>query len=118
MSREVLPDSRARETKGVVQTKTAFGIMIPIYCANCGVEGGMVPERNMTFVFWLCQPCFESYGEIAGTMVQPDQVFWAQVKADWEGYEQEMIDKGHLVLRADGEGDQSDQTVGSGIITP
>lgn len=120
MSRDVLPDSRARDTKGVVQTKTVFGIMVPIYCANCGCEGGLVPEQNMTFAFWLCTLCFETYGHITGTMVQPDQEFWAQVRADQEGERQRAIEKGQLVLRVGGEGDQSEgqSADDNGIIHP
>lgn len=107
MSRTILPDSRSKSGKGVVQTKTAFGIMVPIYCANCGKPGGLVPEKNMTFAFWVCDYCFEALGEILGTVAQPDQEFWAQVKADQEGERQELVARGDLVLRADGEGDQS-----------
>lgn len=102
MSRDVLPDSRAKSGKGVVQTKTPLGLMVPIYCANCGTEGGMVPERNMTFAFWLCDPCFETYGHITGTMVQPDQEFWAQVKADQEGERQRNIERG-IIGEPDGQ---------------
>lgn len=63
-----------------------MGFMVPIYCASCGVEGGAVPEENMTFAFWLCDKrlngCFEKYGEIAGMMAVPDQVFWQKVRQE------------------------------------
>ncbi len=91
---EILPDSRAKAGRGAVPTCTPMGWMVPIYCANCGVEGGMVPEENMTFAFWLCTPCFEKHGAIAGTMVQPDQVFWENVK-------QEQMDKYGRLLSPD-----------------
>lgn len=80
--RQVLPDSRAREGRGAVPTCTPMGWMVPIYCANCGVEGGLVPEENTTFAFWLCNPCFGAYGEIAGTMAMPDEVFWERLKQE------------------------------------
>lgn len=74
----ILPDSRARETKGRIFT--ANGTWIPIFCANCGKEGGSCPEENMTFMFYLCPSCFESKGHITSTMVMPDEVFWSKVR--------------------------------------
>lgn len=92
--REVLPDSRSRDGRGAVQTGTVFGIMVPIYCASCGTDGGLVPEKSTTFIFWLCNPCFGKYGEIAGTMVQPDQEFWREVKQEMaEGFGRELNDR-------------------------
>ena len=81
---DVLPDCR---TKRVTGAEPGFGLSwIPIFCANCGKEGGSVPEENMTFAFWLCLPCAETYGKIAGMMMMPDEVFWEQMK-------QEQLDK-------------------------
>lgn len=61
-----------------------LGYMQPVFCANCGVQGPWVLGEDMTFAFWLCDNklngCFEKYGEIAGTMAMPDQVFWEKVK--------------------------------------
>lgn len=51
----------------------------PIYCANCSADGGLVPEKNMTFAFYLCNTCFEKWGTIAGTYAMPDEVFWQKV---------------------------------------
>jgi hypothetical protein len=36
----------------------------------------------MTFVFWLCKHCAETHGEIAGTMMMPDEVFWEKLKQE------------------------------------
>ena len=77
---EILPDSRAREARGPVQTP--MGWMVPIFCANCGREGGLVPEENCNFAFWLCTPCFQTHGELAGTMAIPDHAFFEQVKEE------------------------------------
>ncbi len=74
----ILPDSRAKSGTG--WTPTVMGGYVPIYCGNCGVPGGMVPEENMTFAFWLCKPCFATHGEITNTMVMPDEVFFEEVK--------------------------------------
>jgi hypothetical protein len=77
---DILPSSVPRESKNV---KTLQGMnWIPIFCANCGCDGGYVPEANKDFAFYLCQPCADRYGNIAGTMMVPDEVFWARVKAE------------------------------------
>lgn len=73
----ILPDSRAKETKGRVFT--AGGVWVPFFCANCGRECGTCPEENMNFLFYLCKSCFQTHGEITGTMIMPDEVFFAKV---------------------------------------
>jgi len=77
---ELLPDSRLQVAKGVV--RGPGGNWVPIFCANCGGPGGYVPEENMTFAFWLCNACAETFGPIAATMMVPDEVFWAEVAAE------------------------------------
>lgn len=75
----ILPDSRLRETKNVV---VRDGVnWVPIFCANCGADGGIVPEENTTFAFYLCNPCAEKYGNIEGTYVESDVAFWEKVHA-------------------------------------
>jgi hypothetical protein len=77
-ARDVLPNSVPRETKG---RKTIGGwIWIPIFCANCGRDGGMIPEDQKDFAFYLCEPCAVTWGQVAGTMLVPDEVFWERVK--------------------------------------
>ncbi len=58
------------------------GYWVPIFCASCGRDGGLVPQENMTFVSWLCNPCFAIYGPQTVLMVMPDQVFWEKVKQE------------------------------------
>lgn len=77
---EILPDSRAREVRGRIFTPG--GAWIPVFCANCGVPGGSCPEENMTFLFYLCQKCNDTYGDIAGTMMMPDEVFFEKLKQE------------------------------------
>jgi len=84
MPAELLPDSRlapATAPKGAVHS-AALGWMVPVFCANCGKSGGLVPQENMTFAFYLCQLCADAHGEIAGTMAVPDEVFWEEVKQE------------------------------------
>lgn len=82
---DVLPDTRGRYAvtpKGSV----LIGCMWwePVFCANCGTEGPKVPEEHMTFAFWLCNSCFDRWGEIAGTMAMPDEVFGRELVAAQE----------------------------------
>jgi hypothetical protein len=77
MTAELLPDSRAKTTRGRIFR--ADGCWVPVFCANCGVEGGMCPEENMTFICWICAKCNVTYGAIAGTLSMPDEVFWREV---------------------------------------
>ena len=79
--KDVLPDCRTLTPKGAVHL-SGWGSWIPIFCANCGKEGGKVPEENMTFIFWLCDNCFETCGKIAGTMAVPDEVVWEQIRQE------------------------------------
>ncbi len=78
MASDLLPDSRAREIRGRVFTP--MGAFVPVFCANCGAEGGLCPEENMTFMFYLCNKCAETHGPVAGTMMMPDEVFWQKLK--------------------------------------
>lgn len=78
---EVLPESRLKDTKGVVRAAYARMPMnwVPIFCANCGTAQGYVPEDNCTFVCWLCDPCAEKWGTLYGVCLTPDEVFWQRV---------------------------------------
>ena len=76
----ILPDSRCLTPTGVV--RGPGGSWVPIFCANCGKDGGLVPEQNTSFAFWLCAKCGETCGEIAGMMCLPDEIFWEQVKQE------------------------------------
>jgi hypothetical protein len=58
--------------------------MVPVFCASCGKPWGVVPERFCTFAFVTCNNCDEKYGVIAGTMHEPDSVFWERVAAAQE----------------------------------
>ena len=68
---------------------------IPIYCANCGKDGGQVLEsdydRVKNFAFYLCEPCAEKWSPMANTLVEPDLVFWRKVQqAQLEHYGREL----------------------------
>ena len=82
---DVLPDSRPRETKAAKLFHRTW--WRPIFCANCGASGGLVPEENMTFAFYLCQPCADTWGDIAHTYMEPDAVFWQRVNEEQQAKE-------------------------------
>lgn len=74
---DILPDCRAKEAKGrVFKGSVAW---VPVFCANCGADSGSCPE-HMEFMFYLCNKCVGTHGEVAGTMMVPDEVFWQQVR--------------------------------------
>ena len=75
---DILPDSRPRTARGIVNVRGTN--YVPIYCANCGAPGGGVPEKHMTFCFYLCTKCCETHGHVAGTMAVPEEIFWEKVK--------------------------------------
>ncbi len=96
---EILPDSRLKESRGIVRGQLAtssYKVMLnwrPIFCANCGIGGGYVPEETLhcNFAFYLCEPCSEKLPPIEGTYVEPDVVFWEKVKAaQLEAYGREL----------------------------
>jgi hypothetical protein len=64
MSPNVLPDSRTRERKGVIQVGGVN--YVPVYCINCGRRYGLVPESHITHVTALCDSgCSGKYGHTA-----------------------------------------------------
>ena len=93
MSVDILPDSRAKIAKNRIFTPG--GAWVPVFCANCGKDGGSCPEENMTFLFYICAKCNETYGEIAGTMMMPDEVFFAKLK------QEQMESYGHYLTEAE-----------------
>lgn len=85
MSVDLLPECRQvkdHTPRNMVQS--AMGMQVPIYCANCGKPGGHCPAENMTFFFYLCNPCFERYGHQTLLKWMPDQVFFEKMKLEQE----------------------------------
>jgi hypothetical protein len=80
MGVDVLPNSLARDPKDRF-FDGAGNEWTPYFCANCGKRGGSVMAKDYNFAFWQCQPCFEKWGDIAGTYAIPDEVFWAKLNA-------------------------------------
>lgn len=78
---DILPDSRPKTLRGRKQDENGVW-WTPIACANCGKSGGYVTEENMRHCFYLCDPCGEKYGAIAGTYSVPDEHFFAAMRAE------------------------------------
>lgn len=79
VSREILPDSRAKAGRGVVQSKAGF--QIPIYCASCHVHAGWCPAETV-FLFYTCPSCHERLGPAQGVAYMPDEIFFLRVAAE------------------------------------
>lgn len=78
---DVIPDSRLNATftpKGSVWKDGMW--WQPLFCANCGMRCGIVPEEGMDFAFYLCPKCFEAHGTIAGTYAMPDDAYNARLR--------------------------------------
>lgn len=95
-AKDVLPSSRLREDKNVVIGP--YGIrQIPIFCANCGKDGGMVLESDWdavkNFAFYLCIPCAEKWSALVDTMISPDEKFWRKLhEAQQEAFGRELTE--------------------------
>lgn len=75
MTADVLPDSRAKDRKGVISGPNGVNY-VPIYCINCGKSAGMVPEKLITHVTALCdEGCAGKYGDLAATYRDADEIF-------------------------------------------
>jgi hypothetical protein len=86
--KDLLPDSRPRIQKNVTRMTTPWGVVnyVPVYCANCGVPYGLVPNENMTFAFWLCNLCAEKWAPLEGTYTIPDEVFAQKIAEELMTY--------------------------------
>jgi hypothetical protein len=87
----LLPDCRPRVQKKSV--RAGYMNWVPIFCANCGCDGGLVPEEGCNFAFYLCIPCSERIPPSAWEMRVPDEVFWDKVKNEQlEKYGRELTE--------------------------
>lgn len=109
MAADILPDSRLQnQSFGAVMIDWPLGDgshvrteCIPVFCANCGQPRGYVPKDNTTWACWLCQNCAESYGEIAGTYLQPDDEFNRNVAAEMQDRFGRLLSAEEIAVVAD-----------------
>jgi hypothetical protein len=87
----VLPNSLSRSGRGARQLEGMQ--MVPVYCANCGVQGPhWVSAETIKYAFYLCTPsqndCEAKWQHLAGLFPIPDEVFMnlvAQAQLENEG---------------------------------
>ena len=97
---EVLPDCRAQHHTTINRGIT--GTWEPIFCANCGKDGGFVPAENKQFAFYLCDPCAEKWSPLVDTYMIPDEVFWRKVEqAQLEKYQRILSQEEIALLLTD-----------------
>jgi hypothetical protein len=94
---EVLPNCIAKRSEKIVFGPNGTK-WIPLFCANCGTDGGLVMEtdwdRVKNFAFYLCQPCADKWAPLANTGLAPDEVFWRKVRsAQIEAFGRELSDQ-------------------------
>src|SRR5438105_4877335 len=99
MSVDTLPSSRLDSEINVVSgwhpLLKAFINYVPIFCANCGFDSGMLVPEDSGFAFYLCDErgknCADRWEPLANTCLVPDEIFWQKVKeAQLEEYGREL----------------------------
>lgn len=81
MAASLYPESRLKTPKRSI--RGAFGInWVPMFCANCGKEGGLVPEDaiNCSFSHYECMDCAAKLGNLDGFFKVPDEVVGMKVR--------------------------------------
>jgi len=94
MDSNVLPNSIAVRSQKTVVWPNGMK-WIPLFCANCGKDGGLVLEnewdRVKNWAFYLCDPCAERWSPLVDMALAPDEVFWKKVReAQLEAYGREL----------------------------
>ena len=69
---ELLPDSRLKRLTPKTVPHKEWGTAQQIFCANCGKDGGLIPEQNSTFAFYLCDECWEVHGSLTEFLAIPE----------------------------------------------
>lgn len=82
MSVDLLPNCIAERSERSIVWSNGME-WLPIFCANCGKDGGMVLkvdwERVKNFAFYLCEPCAERWAPLTNMSIAPDEAFWRRV---------------------------------------
>lgn len=92
---DVYPECRCKRPTKII--RHANMNWVPLYCANCGADGGIVPEDNCDFAFYLCVPCSEKLGPIEGIYQEPDHLFWEAVAEEQIAKYGHMLQPGEIV---------------------
>jgi hypothetical protein len=106
-NRELLPNCIATRSERTIVWANGMK-WIPIFCANCGKDGGQVLEgdweRVKNFAFYLCDPCAEKWSPLANMAISPDEAFWRKVRtAQIEEFGRELTPEEIVEALKDGE---------------
>lgn len=93
---EILPNCIAQRSEKTIVWANGME-WIPIFCANCPRDGGMVLktdwERVNNWAFYLCELCAEKWSPLVDYALAPDEAFWQKVKAaQIEAFGRELTD--------------------------
>jgi hypothetical protein len=93
---EILPNCIAQRSEKTVVWANGMK-WIPIFCANCGCDGGQVLEtdweRVNNWAFYLCEACAEKWSPLVDHALAPDELFWKKVReAQIEAFGRELTD--------------------------
>ena len=73
-----LPDCRltARRDRTTPFRMRRLGVteMEPVFCGNCGCDGGLITADWAWHVFYLCEPCAGKYGRLDLTEIPEAEV--------------------------------------------
>lgn len=82
LTKEILPNCIAQRTEKTIVWANGMK-WIPVFCANCGTDRGLVLEseweRVKNFAFALCDPCAEKWSPLVDTYIAPDEAFWKKI---------------------------------------
>lgn len=82
LTKDILPNCIAQRSEKTIVWPNGQKLL-PLFCANCGKEGGLVFEidwdRVKNFAFYLCDPCGEKWSHLADVALSPDEVFWKTI---------------------------------------
>lgn len=82
LTKDILPNCIAQRSEKVVVWANGQK-WLPLFCANCGKDGGPVLEsdwdRAKNFAFYLCEPCAEKWSPLVDYAMSPDEAFWTKV---------------------------------------
>lgn len=97
----LLPNCLTREPKVDNRLSGPNGTWFYLFCGSCGRDGGRVMDTYLPkqFAYYICDECFQKYGHVVGTYVEPDEIFRQKVVAAMQeeyGYvltEPEILDE-------------------------
>jgi hypothetical protein len=90
---DILPNCILKDEKADPKLSGNGMEYLYLFCPSCGADGGRVLKTDVphNFAFYQCDDCAAKYGDIAGTYVEPDAVFWAKM------HQEQLVKYGHIL---------------------